>query len=122
MLAPNDVATMVHLHRLGWGSKRIAAELGYARNTVKRYVGARGWVSYRRPERQRQLAGLETWLAEQMGRHRGNGDVVRQDLAREHGIAVSLRTLEHAVAPLRQVLAAEARATLRFETPPGKQL
>jgi hypothetical protein len=46
-----------------------------------------------------------------------SNDVVRQDLQREHGIAVSLRT-----APLRQGLRAEARATLRFETPPGKQL
>ncbi|HTB47948.1 MAG TPA: IS21 family transposase [Acetobacteraceae bacterium] len=122
MLTPDAVAAMVQLHWLGWGSKRIAAELGCARNTVKRYVAAGGWVDYRRPARQRQLAGLETWLSERFHRHRGNCDVVRQDLAREHGIAVSLRTLERAVAPLRQGLQAEARATLRFETPPGKQL
>ena len=48
--------------------------------------------------------------------------MVRQDLAREHGIAVSLRTVERAVTPLRREMAAEARATLRFETPPGRQL
>ena len=47
---------------------------------------------------------------------------MRQDLAREHGIAVSLRTVERAVQPYRRELAAEARATLRFETPPGRQL
>jgi len=41
---------------------------------------------------------------------------------RERGIAVSLRTLERAVAPFRAELEAEARATLRFETPPGRQL
>jgi transposase len=41
---------------------------------------------------------------------------------REHGVTVSLRTVERAVAPLRQALQAEARACLRFETPPGKQL
>ena len=35
---------------------------------------------------------------------------------------MALRTLQRAVAPLRQALAAEARATLRFETPPGRQL
>jgi transposase len=35
---------------------------------------------------------------------------------------MSLRTLERALAPLRQTLQAEARATLRFETPAGKQL
>ncbi len=122
MLTPDTVTAMVQLHRLGWGSKRIAAELGCARNTVKRYVAAGGWVDYRRPARQRRLAALEAWLTERFRRHRGNCDVVRQDLAREHGIAVSLRTLERAVAPLRQGLQAEARATLRFETPPGQQL
>jgi transposase len=51
-----------------------------------------------------------------------NADVVRQDLAREHGIELSLRTIERSVAPLRQALRVEARATVRFETPPGKQL
>ena len=34
----------------------------------------------------------------------------------------SLRTIERAVAPLRQELQAEARASVRFETPPGQQL
>lgn len=48
--------------------------------------------------------------------------MVRQDLEREHGIVVSLRTVERAVAPLRRELRAEARATVRFETPPGCQL
>jgi len=28
MLAPDEVAAMVHLHKLGWGSKRIAGEMG----------------------------------------------------------------------------------------------
>jgi len=47
---------------------------------------------------------------------------VRQELAAELGISVSLRTVERAVAPLRRELAAEALATVRFETPPGKQV
>jgi transposase len=62
------------------------------------------------------------WLTERFTRHRGNADVVRQDLAHELGVVVSLRTIERALAPLRQSLAAEARATVRFETPPGCQL
>ncbi len=61
-------------------------------------------------------------MAERFRRHRGNADVVRQELAREHGIRVSLRTVERAVEPLRRELVAEARAYVRFETPPGQQL
>jgi transposase len=122
MLTPDEVTAMVRLGGLGWGSKRIAAELGCARNTVKRYVAAGGWTRQRRGARPHRLAGLETWLAERFRRHRGNCDVLRQDLAREHGLVVSLRTLERATAPLRQALVAEVRATLRFETAPGHQL
>ncbi len=38
---PEDVARMLSLHALGWGAKRIAAEMVSARNTVKRYLAAR---------------------------------------------------------------------------------
>ena len=90
--------------------------------TVRRYVSERGWVRYQGGGRSRRLAGLEDWLAERFRRHAGNADVVRQELAAEKAIRVSLRTVERAVAPLRRELEAEARATIRFETPPGKQL
>jgi transposase len=122
MREPDEVAAMVRLKSLGWGVRRIAAELGCSHTTVRRYLAAGGWVPYRAPERPSVLDGLEAWLAERFRRHRGNADVVRQDLEREHGIRVGLRTVERAVAPLRRELAAEARATVRFETPPGHQL
>ena len=122
MQTPDEVEAMLRLHGLGWGTRRIAAELGCSRTTVQRYVSAGGWRGYRRTARLGKLAGRTAWLADRLQQHRGNADVVRQDLAREFGIIVSLRTLERAVAPLRVAMAAEARATLRFETPPGKQL
>jgi transposase len=119
---PDEVAAMLRLRALGWGTRRIAAEFGCSRNTVKRYLGLGGWAHCRRPERVKALDGLADWLAERFRRHRGNADVVRQELLTEHRIAVSLRTVERAVAPLRRELAAEARATVRFETPPVKQM
>jgi transposase len=122
MRVPDEVATMLRLRALGWGTRRIAAELGCDRETVQRYLGTGGWAPYRTPERPGALAGHGAWLAERLRRHRGNADVVRQELAAELGIAVSLRTVERAVAHLRRELAAEALATVRFETPPGRQL
>jgi len=122
MREPEEVVAMLRLHRLGWGSKRIAAQLGCSRNTVKRYLRIGGWRASRMPTRPHQLAGLEAWLAERFERHRGNADVVRQELIAEHGLAVSLRTVERAVKPLRQQLRAQALATVRFETPAGAQL
>ena len=80
MLMPDEVAAMVGLRELGWGAKRIAAELGCSRNTVKRYLGLGGWTRCRRPERAKALDGLADWLSERFRQHRGNADVVRQEL------------------------------------------
>jgi transposase len=122
MRTPDEVAAMLRLRALGWGERRIATALRCSRRAVRRYLAVEGWVGYRRPRRGKKLDGLQEWLAERFRRHRGNADVVRQDLEREKGLMVSLRTVERAVKGLRRSLAAEARATLRFETPPGRQL
>jgi transposase len=122
MQTAEEVAAMLRLKGLGWGIKRIARELGCSHMTVRRYVSEGGWVPYRGRGRPRTLAGLEDWVAERFRRHAGNADVVRQELLAEKGIKLSLRTVEREVIGLRRKLAAEARATLRFETPPGKQL
>ena len=122
MLEPDAVAAMTRLHRLGRGTRRLAQEFGCNRTTVKRYVAAGGWRGFATPQRAGKPDGQEAWLRERFLQHRGNADVVRQDLERERGITVSLRTVERAVQPYRRERAAEARAALRFETPPGRQL
>jgi transposase len=122
MQTPDEVAAMLRLKALGWGIKRIAKALGCSHMTVRHYVAQGGWQPYRGRGRPRALAGLEDWLAERFRRHAGNADVVRQELAAEKSITLSLRTIERAVAPLRREFEVLARATLRFETPPGKQL
>lgn len=38
MLDPEVVVQIRLLRQLGWGTKRIAAEVGVARNSVRRYV------------------------------------------------------------------------------------
>jgi DNA-binding NarL/FixJ family response regulator len=43
MKAPDEVSAMLRLKALGWGSKRIAAELGCARNTVRRWLSEGDW-------------------------------------------------------------------------------
>lgn len=122
MQTPEDVQTMLKLASLGWGSKRIAAELGCSRNTVKRYLRQGGWRPYQAPARAGRLGEHAQWLQEAFMQHRGNCDVVRQQLQRELGLQVSLRTVERAVAHLRREVAAASAATVRFETAPGHQL
>ena len=122
METPQDVAEMLRLKASGIGIKTIAREMGCSKNTVRRYLRGGGWVAYQQPTRKSALGGLEAWLAERLQQHWGNADVVRQDLEREHGISVSLRTVERAVAPFRRQLRAAEVATIRFETAPGEQL
>ena len=99
MQTPDEVAAMLRLKSLGWGIKRIARELGCSHMTVRRYVSAGGWVPYRGVGRPRTLAGLEDWIAERFRRHGGNADVVRQELAVEKGVTLSLRTIERCFLP-----------------------
>jgi transposase len=122
MRTPDEVAAMLALKARGWGVKRIAREFGTCPKTVRRYVREGGWSGYSRTQRKPGLADLAGWLEERLMRHGGNADVVRQELAAEHGLAVSLRTVERACAPFRAQLLAATRATVRFETPPGRQL
>ena len=122
MIKPEEIERMLEMRARGWGTKRIAAELGCARNTIRRYLRAGGAIRYRQPQRPFKLDAVKAELERSFLRHHGNADVVRQELAREHGITTSLRTVQRAVRPLRRRLNAAARATVRFETPPGAQL
>jgi transposase len=89
---------------------------------VRDYIAAGGVKPFKAPARAKKLDGLDDWLRERFIKHRGNADVVRQDLLSEKKIKASRRTLQRAVQPYRQALKAEALATTRFETPPGRQL
>jgi len=122
MVEPEAVAAMLRLHGLGWGSKRIARELGCSRVTVRRYLRQGRWEPYRSRAQSGRLVGLESWMRQSFLQHRGNADVVRQELQREHGVRLSIRTVQRAVSGFRRELLVLARATVRFETPPGKQL
>ena len=121
MRTPEDVLEMRRLHGLGWGTRRIAAELGCSRTTVQVWLRRGRW---RKPARRRRggvLTGLEEWLRDRLAQHEGNADVVRQELE-SLGVRVSLRTVQRAVEPFRRELRAAVVATTRFETPPGYQL
>lgn len=106
----------------GWGSKAIARELGVARNTVRRYrrqpvvAGQQSRTPRRLTEDViREAQALYTGVAER------NAVVVHR-LLREQGRAIGLRTVQRAVAPVRQAQRAADVATVRVETAPGAQL
>lgn len=106
----------------GWGSKTIARELSVARNTVRRYLRGAATGAQRRPTA-RRLSAAQRQEAQGLfqGMAEGNAVVVQQLLA-ARGCAASLRTVQRAVAPVRQAQRAADVATVRVETAPGAQM
>ena len=107
----------------GVGKKAIAREVGVAVNTVRRYLrqpiapGQQVRLAARRltDDRRREARTLYE------GPAAGNAVVVQRVLA-ERGCAMSVRTIERAVADIRRAQRVAALATVRVETAPGDQL
>jgi transposase len=122
MLKPDVVDRIRELSARGLGTKRIARLVGVSRNSVRRYLAGAAVGYHQRPAARRldddalgEVQHLYATVAE------GNAVVIQQELA-ARGTHLELRTLQRAVAPLRQEQRAAALATVRFETPPGQQM
>lgn len=122
MVEAEAVRQMRELAARGWGAKKIARELGLARNTVRRYLRGAAAGVQRHPAQHRLDAEHRTLAAELFEREaEGNAVVVAQLLA-ERGVEASVRTVQRAVAGRRRELLAADVATIRFETAPGRQM
>ena len=122
MLTPQDTELIFALKDKGHSSRYIARTLKISRTTVRRYLKMGQWQPRTTAPRDAALDGLEDWLRQTFLTHHGNAAVVHQQLKKEHGIEVSLRCVQKAVAPFRRELAVCQKATVRFETPAAKQL
>lgn len=107
----------------GWGAKRIARELGVARNTVRRYVrgGDAAAVQVRPAARRLDDEDRTKAVALFDGAGEGNAVVVQRLLA-DDGVEASVRTVQRAVVEHRRGKHAAQVATVRYETAPGHQM
>ena len=121
MKSQDEVLTMKTLHGKGHTATKIAGMLGCSHNTVLRYI-KNEFSSAPRAQAPGVLSEHAEFLYERFLRHDGNADVVRQELESELGVKVSLRSVQRALKPHRELLHASRLATPRFETKPGEQL
>lgn len=123
MVDPEIVRQLRVLRALGWGTKRIAEELGIARNSVRRYIREGAAAETQTRPGAWTMDEQERTLARELldGPAAGNAVVVQRLLA-ERDVGVPLRTLQRVLAPHRQAKRAAELATVRFETPPGHQM
>lgn len=122
MVEPEIVVHLRALNALGWGARKIARELGIARNSVRRYLreGEAAETQTRPGAWTLDVSQREAACALLDGPAAGNGVVVWRLLA-EREVEVPLRTLQRLLAPHRQAKRAAELATVRFETAPGHQ-
>lgn len=121
MLKDGEVAQVFALRAMGWGMRRIGRELGVARNTVRDWLRGGEGREYGHERRQGFLDRHYFWIQSRFQAGVRNADVLRQELAAME-ILVSLRTVERALKPFRQSWERAEKATMRFETAPGKQM
>jgi len=123
MVEAEVVQQMRVLAGLGWGAKRIAAELGIARNTVRRYVRDHAVPGVQVHIKQRRLDDAARAAAVSLfdGTAEGNAVVVQELLAAD-GVKAGVRTVQRAVEEHRREQRAAQVATVRFETAPGEQM
>lgn len=124
MLSEESVLEISILARQGKSIRAIAAELGIARNTVRRYLrGERPAPEPNRrgPGRPRTLERYEQWLTRRVEHalpHRLPATVLTRELA-AMGYRGTERTVRRFVAPL--YAAAEPEPIVRYESAPGQQ-
>jgi transposase len=121
MLKDGEVGQVFALRALGWGMRRIAQEVGIAQNTVRDWHEGGEDREYGHERRVCFLDRYYFWIQSRFQGGVRNADVLRQEL-QAMDISVSLRTVERALRPFRESWERSERATMRFETPPGKQL
>lgn len=123
MVDPEVVRQMNQLRRLGWGTKRIAKELGVAPGTVRRYKreGVAAETQVRPNARRLNDKARADAVRLFEGAAEGNAVVV-QDLLARSDVHASVRTVQRAVQAKRAERKAAALASIRFETAPGRQM
>ncbi|MEM1349598.1 MAG: helix-turn-helix domain-containing protein [Myxococcota bacterium] len=112
MLTPQDTELIFALKDKGHSERYIARTLKISRNTVRRYLKLGQWTPRTPAPRDTVLHGLQDWLRKTFLTHHGNAAVVHQQLEKEHGIQVSLRCVQKAVAPFRRELAICSKAAV----------
>ena len=108
------------LQRDGLSERAIARMTGHTRKTVKRVLQEQGPTPFQAPDRGSCLDDFKAYIK---ARHEDFDLSAVRLLAeiRPLGYTGSLRTLRRYVQELESSIKTAARATVRFETPPGRQ-
>ncbi len=109
------------LHREGHSIKEIARQTGRSRNTVRRVLREAAPAGFSKTERDSCLDEFKLYLREQF-ENTGLSAVRLLPEIQAMGYVGSISTLRRYVHTLRPEQERLKKLTVRFETPPGKQM
>jgi transposase len=105
-----------------WSKAAIARALDLDRKTVQRCLAQPAWIPYQREGGGATLLSPHRAFLEQRAPAVAySARILFQELRQHHDYTGSYETVKRFVRPLREVELLAARATVRFETPPGLQ-
>ncbi len=103
-----------------WSKAAIARALDLDRKTVRSCLGQERWSPYQRPPQVATLLSDRRAYLEQRAPAVGySAQILYQELSQRYGYTGSYQTVKRFIRPLRDAQTLVARATVRFETPPG---
>jgi len=115
-----EVHRLFHVERRS--KAEIARQVALDRKTVRGILQEAAWQPYARAERtDTLLAEYASYLQTRAPQVQYSARILFQELRQGHGYRGSYETVKRFVRPLRAVEQAAERATVRFETPPGRQ-
>lgn len=108
------------LHKQGLSIREIARQSGYSRNTVRKMLREQSPPQFKKVERDKAVEPYADYL-KQRYLECGLSAVRLLEEIRPQGFAGSIHMVRRFLKGLRPLRQAAAKATVRFETPPGEQ-
>jgi transposase len=120
MLTVEEWMDVKMLAQEGHSARAIARMTGYSRNTVAKLLQQTAPQPFQKPPRASKLDPFKPYLQRRCARYPLSAVRLLEEI-RPMGFDGSLCILQRFLATLRSQQRAQAKATVRFETPPGHQ-
>ncbi|MBY0588191.1 IS21 family transposase [bacterium] len=108
------------LSRQGVSIREIARQTGLSRNTIRKLLRGEHDLKFHTPERSSRLDPFKEYLRERIALYPLSAVRLIEEI-RPMGYTGSIVTLRRFLATIRNDRVRKEKATVRFETPPGKQ-
>jgi transposase len=120
MIKVDQLMDIQYLHTQGRSIRDIARATGHARNTVRKVLRSEHDLKIKTTQRSSKLDPFKDYLKQRYEEHALSAVRLIEEI-RSMGYGGSIATLRRYLRTLKADTRRQAKLTIRFETPPGKQ-